>query len=99
MHDVPELDKDMCHMIAGGMFEVLRHDMPKDWAKRFIAQLQGFYTAGCAKKFVKANFFEDIRDVRSKNYLTAISALLFLCFVCLTGSTSERIHVEQKTCS
>lgn len=52
-HDVPELDKDMCHMIASGMFngmfEILRHDMPKDRAKRFIAQLQEFYTAGWMK--------------------------------------------------
>lgn len=52
-HDVPELDKDMCHMIASGMFsgvfESLRHDMPKDRAKRFIAQLQEFYTAGWIK--------------------------------------------------
>lgn len=52
-HDVPELDKDLCHMIASGMFngmfEVLRHDMPKDRAKRFIAQLEEFHTAGWAK--------------------------------------------------
>ena len=52
-HDVPELDRELCHMIASGMFdgifEVLRHDMPKDRAKRFIAQLQEFYTAGWTK--------------------------------------------------
>lgn len=52
-HDVPDLNKDMCHMIASGMFngmfEVLRHDMPKDQAKRFIFQLQEFYTAGWLK--------------------------------------------------
>ena len=52
-HDVPELDKELCHMIASGMFdgmlEVLRHDMPKERAKQFIAQLQEFHTAGWAK--------------------------------------------------
>ncbi len=51
--DVPELDKNLCHMIASGMFdgmfEVLRHDMPKDKAKQFIAQLQEFYIAGWTK--------------------------------------------------
>lgn len=52
-HDVPELDKDLCHMIASGMFdgifEVLRHDMPKERAKRFVTQLREFYTAGWMK--------------------------------------------------
>ena len=50
---VPELDKDLCHMIASGMFngifEMIRHDMPKDRAKRFIDQLQEFFTAGWLK--------------------------------------------------
>lgn len=52
-HEVPELDKDLSHMIASGMFngvfEVLRHDMPKDRAKKFINQLREFHTAGWAK--------------------------------------------------
>ena len=52
-HEVPELDKDLCHMITSGMFdgmyEVLRHDMPKDKAKQFIAQLIEFHTAGWVK--------------------------------------------------
>lgn len=52
-HNVPELNKSLCHMIASGMFdgifEVLRHDMPKDQAKKFIAQLREFYTAGWMK--------------------------------------------------
>ena len=50
---VPELDKDLCHMIASGMFngifEMIRHDMPKDRAKRFIDQLREFSTAGWLK--------------------------------------------------
>ena len=40
-------------MIASGMFdgifEVLRHDMPKERAKHFVAQLREFYTAGWMK--------------------------------------------------
>ena len=52
-HDVPELDKNLCHMITSGMFdgmfEVLQHDMPKDKAKQFIAQLIEFHTAGWLK--------------------------------------------------
>lgn len=52
-HQVPSIDKDLCHMIASGMFngvfEVLRHDMPKERAKAFITQLQEFYMAGWMK--------------------------------------------------
>lgn len=52
-NEVPELDKDLCHMIASGMFngifEVIRHDMPKERAKMFIRQLREFYTAGWIK--------------------------------------------------
>ena len=51
--DVPELDRELCHMIASGMFEgvfeAIRHDMPKDRAKAFIKQLREFYTAGWMK--------------------------------------------------
>lgn len=51
--DVPEIDRDLCHMIASGMFdgifEVLRHDMPKERAKVFIHQLREFHTAGWMK--------------------------------------------------
>lgn len=50
---VPELDRELCHMIASGMFEgifeVIRHDMPKKRAVTFIAQLREFYTAGWMK--------------------------------------------------
>lgn len=52
-HQVPELDKELCHMIASGMFEgmfeIVRHDMPKARAKRFIDQLREFSTAGWMK--------------------------------------------------
>lgn len=51
--NVPELDRALCHMIASsiyeGIFEVIRHDMPKELAKKFVAQLRTFYTAGWEK--------------------------------------------------
>ncbi len=63
--DMPEIDKELCLMIAfDGMFEVVRHDMPRDRAKRFIAQLREFCTAaqlpstfGRDIKAVKPNYF------------------------------------------
>lgn len=52
-NEVSELDRDLCHMIASGMFEgvfeVIRHDMPKERAKVFVARLCEFYTAGWMK--------------------------------------------------
>lgn len=52
-NEVPELDRQLCHMIASGMFEgifeVIRHDMPKERAKVFVEQLQEFYIAGWTK--------------------------------------------------
>ena len=51
--DIPELDEQMCHIIASGMFngifEVVIHDMPKDRALRYTDQLRDFYTAGWLK--------------------------------------------------
>lgn len=51
--DVPDIDRELCHMISSGMldgmFEIIRHDMPKERAKAFIAQLNEFYTAGWMK--------------------------------------------------
>lgn len=47
---VPELDPQLCHIIASGMFngifEIVVHDMPYERAKRNVAQLQAFYLAG-----------------------------------------------------
>ena len=52
-NDVPELSAELCHMISNGMFnglfEVLRHDMPKNNAKIFINQLKEFNMAGWMK--------------------------------------------------
>lgn len=52
-NEVPELDRQLCHMITSGMFEgifeVIRHNMPKERAKVFVEQLQEFYIAGWTK--------------------------------------------------
>ena len=51
--DIPELDEQMCHIIASGMFngvfEIVVHDMPRDKALRYVDQLRDFYTAGWLK--------------------------------------------------
>src|SRR5699024_3958971 len=51
--NIPDLDKQMCHIIASGMFngvfEMVVHDMPKDRALRYVDQLRDFYTAGWLK--------------------------------------------------
>lgn len=51
--DIPELDEQMCHIIASGMFngvfEIVIHDMPRDRALRYVDQLRDFYTAGWLK--------------------------------------------------
>lgn len=50
---VPELDPQLCHIIASGLFngifEVVVHDMPYERAKRNVRQLQAFYLAGWQK--------------------------------------------------
>ena len=51
--NIPELDEQMCHIIASGMFngvfEIVLHDMPRDKALRYVDQLRDFYTAGWLK--------------------------------------------------
>ena len=48
--EVPNLDNQLCHIIASGMFhgifEVVVHDMPYDRAKQYVQQLQDFFLAG-----------------------------------------------------
>lgn len=48
--DIPNLDDQLCHIIASGMFhgifEVAVHDMPYDRAKQYVQQLQDFFLAG-----------------------------------------------------
>ena len=47
---VPPLDRQLCHIIAsgmfGGIFEVVAHDMPHDEALHYVDRLREFYTAG-----------------------------------------------------
>lgn len=47
------LDRQICHIIASGMFngifEIVIHDMPRDKAMKYIDQLRIFYTAGWLK--------------------------------------------------
>ncbi len=54
--DVPELDQQMCHILASGMFngifEVVIHDMPYEKSMRYVDQLRDFYTAGWTKLMV-----------------------------------------------
>ena len=51
--DIPELSQSLCHIIASGMmsgiFEIVVHDMPQEQARRDVAQLRDFYTAGWLK--------------------------------------------------
>ena len=48
-----QLDAQLCHIIASGMFngifEIVVHDMPKEQAMRYVDQLRDFYTAGWLK--------------------------------------------------
>ncbi len=52
-HGCPQLDAQLCHIIASGMFngifEIVVHDMPKEQAVRYVDQLRDFYTAGWMK--------------------------------------------------
>ncbi len=51
--NVPVLDRQMCHILASGMFsglfEIVIHDMPYEQAIRYVDQLRDFYTAGWLK--------------------------------------------------
>jgi AcrR family transcriptional regulator len=48
-----EIDKNLCHMIAsgmfGGIFELIEHDMPREKAKPFVNILREFNHAGWLK--------------------------------------------------
>ena len=52
-HESLQLDAQLCHIIASGMFngifEIVVHDMPRDQAMRDVDQLRAFYTAGWSK--------------------------------------------------
>ena len=50
---VPQLDRQLCHIVASGMFngifEVVIHDISLEMARRYVEQLRDFYTAGWLK--------------------------------------------------
>lgn len=52
-HTVSDIDKQLCHMVASGMFsgmfEMIVHNMSKKDAVRCVGQLRQFYTAGWEK--------------------------------------------------
>ncbi len=49
-HEVRDIDRGMMHILStaliSGMFETIRHDMPREKALEYIKTLQDFYTAG-----------------------------------------------------
>ena len=51
--DVPNMEKAVCHMIVSGMFtgifELIKHDMKKENAIKYVSELQDFYIAGWSK--------------------------------------------------
>lgn len=53
--DVPDIDPELCHMLASGMFsgifEIVVHDMEKKAAKKKVERLKEFYTAGWERLF------------------------------------------------
>lgn len=52
-NEVPQIDRQLCHIVSsgmfGGVFEIVVHDMPKDKAKNYVATLKEFYMAGWSK--------------------------------------------------
>lgn len=52
---MPELDRELCHMIASGLFsgifEMVIHDMDQSQARRRVQQLREFYTGGWERLF------------------------------------------------
>ena len=52
-HESPQLDAQLCHIIASGMFngifEIVIHDMPRKQALQDVDHLRDFYTAGWLK--------------------------------------------------
>lgn len=50
---VPHMQKAVCHMIVSGMFtgifELINHDMKREEARQYVAELQDFYIAGWSK--------------------------------------------------
>lgn len=59
---VNDVDPGLCHMICSGllegMFQIIEHDMTKEEAKKYLAGLHEFYTAGW-QRLMGVKFFED----------------------------------------
>lgn len=51
--DVPHIDRQLCHIVASGMFngifEIVVHDMPYEQAKSYVVQMREFNMAGWSK--------------------------------------------------
>lgn len=49
-NNIPQIDRQLCHILASGMFsgifETIAHDMPKEQAKSYVKSLREFYVAG-----------------------------------------------------
>ena len=52
-YDIPDMEKEVCHMIASGMFtgvlELIEHDMKKKMQKNYVSTFLDFYIAGWSK--------------------------------------------------
>ena len=52
---INDIDPQVCHMIASGMFgsmfELIVHDIPREKVHTYVRQLREFYTAGWTKLF------------------------------------------------
>lgn len=48
--EVPDIDRQLCHIVGsgmfGGVFEIVVHDMPKEKAISYVRSLRKFYEAG-----------------------------------------------------
>lgn len=52
-YPVPEIDDELIHIMSSalfnGMFETVRHDMPREKAMQYMNSLRDFYSAGWFK--------------------------------------------------
>ncbi|WP_099469557.1 TetR/AcrR family transcriptional regulator [Konateibacter massiliensis] len=49
-HEIPDIDRQFCHILCSGMFngifEMIVHDMPREYAQSYVSKLKSFHTAG-----------------------------------------------------
>ena len=52
-YSLPQIDDELIHIMSSalfnGIFETVRHDMPREKALRYMASLRDFYSAGWFK--------------------------------------------------